>query len=241
MRFLSLNAPTQAQPAFIYQAAYGLGQRGYEVTVACPAPSDVARHALAHGLDTIELPSHPSWLNTAWRLREAMRARAVDALFVSTADAQRVGVTARRLGSHAVVVRHEPTLEQIGVDLVSFDQVAPASRAGLRAPPDGPIVVCWCGVDARMRAVQALRAIARVAERHADLHTVVIGPGAGDDMVRMHAAALRTHGGLAFISDQAVTRRALRAADIGWVAAGGGRCGVRDAGVHGSQGACCRQ
>jgi glycosyltransferase involved in cell wall biosynthesis len=53
--------------------------------------------------------------------------------------------------------------------------------------------VCVFEPAAALRAATVLRAVARLAPRHPDLEVVLAGPGAGDEGLQMHAAALGIH------------------------------------------------
>jgi len=54
-------------------------------------------------------------------------------------------------------------------------------------------VVCVYEPTAHLRVATVLRATAMLAPRHPELRVVLAGPGAGDDGLRMHAAALGIH------------------------------------------------
>ncbi len=76
--------------------------------------------------------------------------------------------------------------------------VAPPEPAGPVVAPlgDGDAarrVVCAYDATAHLRAATVLRAAALLAPRHPDLRVVFAGPGASDEGLRMHAAALGIH------------------------------------------------
>jgi glycosyltransferase involved in cell wall biosynthesis len=206
--------------AFV-QAARGLMARGIEVAVMCPAGSEVAARATADGVSLIELPQHAGIVGTVLSLSAAIRRGGADVVFADSADDLRVAEFARRIGGRGTVVRTPPSVELLGVDVKAVDAMVRVGRVSLGVPGRGPLLGCWCGNDAHVAVVHALRALGKVADRHGDLHIVMVGPGAADDTLRVHAAALGLHGGLTWIHEDGAALGAFRAADIGWVAADG--------------------
>jgi glycosyltransferase involved in cell wall biosynthesis len=117
---------------------------------------------------------------------------------------------------------------------------------GVAVPPDeaapapGPQrLVCAFEPTAQLRAATVLRAAALLAPRHPDLRVVLAGPGAGDEGLRMHAAALGIHhllrahdpGRDADGPSDAAAQADLARATIAWVVAEGddGAFGALDA------------
>jgi hypothetical protein len=205
----------------LVQAARGLAARGVEVAVMCPAGSEVAARLADDSLVVIALPPNAGRIRTVLSLSAAMRRRAADVVFVHSATEQRVADLARRIGARRTLIRRQPAIELLGVDVTTVDAMTKAGRVALRVPGQGPLIGCWCGPGAHVAAVYALRAQAKLADRHRDLHVVMVGPGAADDTLRVHAAALGLHGALTWIQEDGEARRAFHAADIGWVAADG--------------------
>lgn len=64
---------------------------------------------------------------------------------------------------------------------------------GQDAVPGGRRIVCVYEPTAQLRAATVLRAAAMLAPRHPGLQVVLTGPGAADEGLRMHAAALGIH------------------------------------------------
>ena len=80
----------------------------------------------------------------------------------------------------------------------------------------------------QLRSVAAATAWARCFARWrcsrratANLHVVVFGPGAHDDELRLHAAALGVSPIVTFLGERDDERRVMRAANAGWVVSGG--------------------
>jgi hypothetical protein len=91
-------------------------------------------------------------------------------------------------------------------------------------------LVCVCDVASRARTFVVLRAVAMLAPRHPELQLLLVGSGAGDTQLRMHAAALGIHRVVRYrVGDEEVTP-GIAAADVGWVVAAGddGAFGVLD-------------
>ncbi|HEX6058853.1 MAG TPA: glycosyltransferase [Gemmatimonadaceae bacterium] len=112
-------------------------------------------------------------------------------------------------------------LAELGVDPTIHDAVEPAGRASLGAPSGTRLVVGITGADARVRAPHALRTIALLAGRHPDIRLALLGHGSDDPHLRMHAAALGITHIVAFLGERDDRTAVLKAADLGWVVAGG--------------------
>jgi len=53
------------------------------------------------------------------------------------------------------------------------------------------------------------------------MHAVVVGPGSRDEELRLHASALGVGPVISFLGDREDEQSVMKAADVGWVAAGG--------------------
>jgi len=110
----------------------------------------------------------------------------------------------------------------LGVDVAAYDTIVAADRLALRLPMDARLLACVYDPSARLRLLPALRTIAALAPRHPGLRLVLLGAGAGDEELRMHAAALGIGPLLVHLGGGRIdTRAVLRAADAVWIAATG--------------------
>jgi glycosyltransferase involved in cell wall biosynthesis len=111
---------------------------------------------------------------------------------------------------------------------------------GVEPPPDaphprreGPIrrVVVVQARGARPRVASVLRTVAMLAPRHPELRVALVGPGADDEELRLHAAALGVNRVVAHLGAGTDTAALLGDADVAWVAADGddGAFGALDA------------
>jgi hypothetical protein len=82
-------------------------------------------------------------------------------------------------------------------------------------------IVCLYEPGARLRAAVVLRAAAMLAPRHPELRLTLVGPGADDEGLRMHAAALGVNRIVAHRGGGEDAAPRLARADIGWVIADG--------------------
>ena len=112
------------------------------------------------------------------------------------------------------------TVVPLGVDATTYDGVEPAAWNEMRVPPQALLIACSYDQSGRYRLGVVFRTLALLAPRHANLHVVVFGPGAGDDDLRMHAAALGVTPIVSFLRDSGDERRIMRAAQAGWVVSG---------------------
>jgi glycosyltransferase involved in cell wall biosynthesis len=97
--------------------------------------------------------------------------------------------------------------------------------------PDGPPdaeawsgerrLVCVCDRGNRARTAVVLRAVAMLAPRHRELRLVLVGPGADDEEIRLHSAALGIHRFVRSAKTPAADRAHRLAAHVGWVTAEG--------------------
>lgn len=113
------------------------------------------------------------------------------------------------------------TVAPLGVDPTLYDTVEPATWNEMGVPPQSLLIACSYDQSGRYRLGVVFRTLALLARRHVNIHVVVFGPGAADDDLRMHAAALGVAPIVSFIRDSGDERRIMRAAQAGWVVAGG--------------------
>jgi glycosyltransferase involved in cell wall biosynthesis len=113
-----------------------------------------------------------------------------------------------------------PAVVPVGVDVTTYDQVGPATRADMRVPQKGVLIACSYDPSGRFRMGTVFRTVALLASRHANMHVVVFGPGSTDDELRMHAAALGVGPVMTFLGQRDDERRIMRASNAGWVVAG---------------------
>ena len=107
------------------------------------------------------------------------------------------------------------------MDSPSYDSVRPISRADLDVPPQGILVACIYDPAGRQRLATVFRTMAFIAPRHPDLHVVVLGPGSRDEDLRLHASAVGVSSVMSFLGDREDQLSVIRAANVGWVVAGG--------------------
>jgi glycosyltransferase involved in cell wall biosynthesis len=137
------------------------------------------------------------------------RRLATAGVLVST-DAERAGL--------AAAWKVPPSVAPLGVELADVDEVPAAARAAIGAPAEGILIGCPFADSGRPRFANVLRAVSVLANRHIDLHVVVIGEDAGAEDLRLHASAVRMMSRFTFAPD-VDTRTALRACDLVWIAA----------------------
>lgn len=153
-------------------------------------------------------------------LSRAIRAELAEVVFVHGARGQVVGAGGAWRAGRAAVIRRVGAGEPLalgaaeraalraaptGFLCTTPEQAARApARAALgsvvadlgvpeRAPAAegrGRRVRCVVGLGAELRAALALRAAAMIAPRHRDLRLALVGPGAGGEVLQLHAAAL---------------------------------------------------
>jgi glycosyltransferase involved in cell wall biosynthesis len=148
--------------------------------------------------------------------RLALRIASAGLLFSSDAElAQAEAIP--EIGSLPVA----PAVAPLGVDVASYDALRPISRETIGVPAQGLLIVCSYDPTARLRLATAMRTLSLLLPRHPDLHLAVLGPGSLDDDLRMHAAALGVSNSVTFLGQRPDDLAILRAADAGWVVAGG--------------------
>jgi hypothetical protein len=106
----------------------------------------------------------------------------------------------------------------LGVDVTRVDGIRAAARTSLGIEVETQLIVC-------VTAGSALRTLALLAERHPDLRLALVGPGADEEDVHMHAAALGVSSLVHFLGERDDLPLVLAAADVGWVAADGDDAG----------------
>jgi glycosyltransferase involved in cell wall biosynthesis len=114
-----------------------------------------------------------------------------------------------------------PMIAPLGVHVASYDALPPIARGTLNVTPTGLLIVCAYEPSARLRLATAMRTLALLLPRHPEIHLAVLGPGSLDDDLRMHAAALGVSTSISFLGQRTDDLAVLRAADAGWVVAGG--------------------
>lgn len=155
-------------------------------------------------------PFHP--ITTGATSRLAGRMAATGLLFTVDEDLRRAeGLT--------FVV--SPMVAPLGVDTAEYDALRPVPRGDIGAPGTGLVIACSYEPASRARMSMALRTLALLAPRHTDIHLVVFGPGALDDELRLHAAALGVAPFVTFVGPTSDQLALLRAADVSWVVSDG--------------------
>ncbi|MBV9880328.1 MAG: glycosyltransferase [Gemmatirosa sp.] len=114
----------------------------------------------------------------------------------------------------------------VGVDV---DDVPPPSPVLGRAEGESELdaldrlaerrLVCVCDPGSRARTAVVLRAVAMLAPRHRELRLLLVGPGAEDEQLRMHAAALGIHRLVHHARGAADEALARAGAHVAWVTA----------------------
>ena len=204
--------------------------------------------AAAAGVPVVAVPPATSLLGATAELSRAIRSELAEVVFVHGARGQVIAAGAAwRAGRSAVVRRVGPgDMITLGTAaraalrtaatgfLCTWPEqaatVPPAARLGVvvadvgvaeRAPAadgKGCRIRCTVGPGAEQRAALVLRAAAMIAPRHRDLHLDIVGPGATDEALSMHAAAL---GIRHLVSSDEVERSHARDPDLAWVVADG--------------------
>ena len=113
----------------------------------------------------------------------------------------------------------------LGVDVSKVDGIRAAARTSLGIDMDTQLIVCVTAGLARVRAGTALRTLALLAERHPNMRLALVGQGADQEDVHMHAAARGVSSLVYFLGERDDLPIVLAAADVGWVAADGDDAG----------------
>jgi len=114
-----------------------------------------------------------------------------------------------------------PTVAPLGIEPGTYDTLQPATRAEIGAVSHGPIIACAYDPSGRYRFGAVLRTLSLLAPRHRPLHLAVFGPGANDDELRLHTAALGVSSLVTFLDDARDPAPVMRAATAGWVVSSG--------------------
>lgn len=128
---------------------------------------------------------------------------------------------AKAAESHAKEWSIPPAVAPLGVDATAYDSVEAVSRRDLGVPSTGVLIACNYDATGRYRIASLFRTLALLAPRHANMHVVIFGAGSLDQDLRMHAAALGVNPVVRFLGPLEDERSVMRAADVGWVVAGG--------------------
>lgn len=151
-------------------------------------------------------------VTTGATARLAARMAACGVLFSTEADRRRVETPGMTLA---------PMFAPLGVDAAEYDELRPVPRGDIGVPGTGLVIACGYDPASRDRMSTVLRTLALLAPRHADIHLVVYGPGALEDELRLHAAALGVVQFVTFVGPATDPLPILRAADVSWVVAQG--------------------
>ncbi len=114
-----------------------------------------------------------------------------------------------------------PMVAPLGLESASYDTLQPATRAEIGAVSHGPIIACAYDPSGRYRFGAVLRTLSLLAPRHRPIHLAVFGPGANDDELRLHTAALGVSSLVTFLDDARDPAPVMRAATAGWVVSSG--------------------
>jgi glycosyltransferase involved in cell wall biosynthesis len=114
-----------------------------------------------------------------------------------------------------------PTIAPLGVDVSAYDGPSPTPRHELGVPGDALVLACVYEPTARQRVATLFRTLSLLAPRHPELRAILVGPGSRDEDLRMHATALGVSSVVTFLGERVDEMNALRAANVGWVVAGG--------------------
>ena len=115
----------------------------------------------------------------------------------------------------------EPVAADVGVSVEAIEQVRPLSLSAIGTTGGDQLIACVYDPTARRRIAALLRAVALLAPRHPGLRLAIVGPGAEDDDLKMHAAALGITEIVAHVGQRLDQQAVLSAAELAWVAAGG--------------------
>ena len=89
-------------------AARGLAARGEPVTVACCADSAAEQSFAREGIEVVTLPPGGSVAGDAWRLRNVLREKFVEVVFLHTEREQLVASSAMRMAERGAIIRRIP-------------------------------------------------------------------------------------------------------------------------------------
>jgi glycosyltransferase involved in cell wall biosynthesis len=117
--------------------------------------------------------------------------------------------------------RLPPFVVPLGVASTVRSTPARAFRAEAAIAEDAVLIVCPYEPAARSRLATLFRALRLIAPRHPGIRALVVGRGAEDEELRMHASALGVSRLVHFMAERVDIRPIVAAADIGWVVAAG--------------------
>ena len=103
---------------------------------------------------------------------------------------------------------------------VEIPESVPDTLPDAESWPGERRLVCVAGAN-RARTALVLRAVAMLAPRHRELRLVLVGPGADDEELRLHAAALGIHRLVRSVRQRDDDTLHRRLAHVGWVTAEG--------------------
>ena len=89
-------------------AARGLAARGEPVTVACCADTPAEQSFAREGIEVVTLPPGGSVAGDAWRLRNVLRERFVEVVFLHTERELLVASSAMRMAERGAIIRRIP-------------------------------------------------------------------------------------------------------------------------------------
>jgi len=89
-------------------AARGLAARGEPVLVACCADSAAEQSFARDGIEVVALPPGGSVAGDAWRLRNVLREKFVEVVFLHTEREQLVASSAMRMAERGAIIRRIP-------------------------------------------------------------------------------------------------------------------------------------
>ena len=150
-------------------------------------------------------------------------------------ELQRIGKIALRIASAGLLVSTErelrdidgagwaipPAVAPLGVDVAAYESVRPFAVGELGIRSNALIIGCIYDPSGRHRIANVFRTMALLAPRHGNLHVIVVGPGALDEELRLHAAALGVSPVVTFLGQRDDELAVLRAASAGWIVASG--------------------
>ena len=178
-------------------AARGLAARGEPVTVACCADTAAEQSFAREGVEVVALPPGGSVAGDAWRLRNVLRERFVEVVFLHTEREQLVASSAMRMAERGAIIRRVPAGliasngrgTQLSSRLAASRLLFATEADRARTPGASSEFVAPLGVD--VAKVDGIRAAARTS-LGVDMDTQLIVCVTGG-MARVRAGtALRT-------------------------------------------------
>lgn len=246
--FLVSDGAWNASARAFVLAARGLMARNHAVQIACAAECPVQVHAKAANIQVMSLAKMGSTLELRRKLQDVdvvfVHSRAE---LVAVGSAMALGrgkgrvirrvapftVTESSAGSRLISrlasaellfstdmdAQNRGRVAKLGVDPAEHDAATTAARSAIGVPAKGRLIVCVFDGQ-KQHVLTPLRTLALLAPRHPDLHMAVIGAERPDEF-RMHGAALGINSMVTFLGARTDELSVMRAADFGWIAAGG--------------------